>query len=87
MNATIARAVNLEELLRFLSELNHQKHSHIGYCGERTEEVYEVLKEDFINENGELTGNDNGEIIAAIGVDAYETSGEVWGPFNLRIYL
>ncbi|MBD3109306.1 GNAT family N-acetyltransferase [Bacillus sp. AGMB 02131] len=86
MNATITRAASLEELSRFLSELNQQKQSHIGYCGERKEEIYEALKKDFIDENGELNflvaRNDIGEIIAGIGVDAYETSGEVWGPFS-----
>ena len=86
MEATIEKAVDIEELLRFLSEQNQHKQSHIGYCGEKAEEIYQALVEDFVNESGEISfvvaRNDSGEIIAAIGVDIDGTSAEVWGPFN-----
>ena len=74
MEATIEKAVDIEELSRFLSEQNQHKQSHIGYCGKKAEEIYQALVEDFVNESGEM--------IAAIGVDIDGTSAEVWGPFN-----
>lgn len=86
MNETIEKAKDLGELSRFLSEMNKQKISHIGYCGEKVEEIYETLKEDFVSNDGDIKfyiarGN-TGEIIAAIGLDIDESSAEVWGPFN-----
>ena len=86
MEATIEKAVDIEELSRFLSEQNQHKQSHIGYCGKKAEEIYQALVEDFVNESGEISfvvaRNDSGEMIAAIGVDIDGTSAEVWGPFN-----
>ncbi|MFC4022381.1 GNAT family N-acetyltransferase [Oceanobacillus longus] len=86
MNETIEKAKDLKELARFLSEINKQKVSHIGYCGEKVEEIYETLKQDFIDKDGDIKflvarGN-SGEIIAAIGMDIDDTRAEVWGPFN-----
>ncbi|SOC39874.1 GNAT family N-acetyltransferase [Ureibacillus acetophenoni] len=82
----LSKATDFEELAQFLSTENKEITSHIGYCGEKVEEIYQTLKEDFIDENGEpdflIARNDSGEIVAAIGIDADETSGEVWGPFN-----
>ncbi|QDQ02830.1 GNAT family N-acetyltransferase [Lysinibacillus fusiformis] len=86
MNEIIEKAKDLEELSRFLSKLNKQKKSHIGYCGEKIEDIYQTLKEDFVCDDGYITflvaRSSLGEIVAAIGVDIDETSAEVWGPFN-----
>lgn len=86
MNETIEKVKDLEELSRFLSEINKQKKSHIGYCGEKVEEIYKTLKEDFVSNDGDIkffvARSNIGEIIAAIGVDIDESSAEVWGPFN-----
>ena len=86
MEATIEKAVNIEELSQFLAEQNKQKQSHIGYCGEKEEEIARALNEDFVDEKGEIrfvvARNESGEIIAAIGADTDETTAEVWGPFN-----
>lgn len=86
MSEVIEKAKNLEELSRFLSDLNKQKKSHIGFCGEKVEDIYQTLKEDFVGDDGDITfllaRNNLGEIVAAIGVDIDETSAEVWGPFN-----
>ena len=86
MNATIEKARDVEELSRFLSELNNQKKSHIGYCGKKVEEISRTLKEDFEGEDGDIkfliARNSLREIVAAIGVDIDEASAEVWGPFN-----
>lgn len=66
--------------------MNQQKETHIGFCGEKSEEIYETLKEDFVDENGDVkfwrVRNDLGEIVAAIGLDIDGETGEVWGPFN-----
>ncbi len=86
MNGTIEKAKDLEELSRFLSEMNKQKKSHIGFCGEKVEEIYETLKEDFVSNDGDIkffvARSNTGEIIAAVGLDIDESSAEVWGPFN-----
>ncbi|MDU9690773.1 GNAT family N-acetyltransferase [Priestia aryabhattai] len=86
MDAIIEKANNLGELSRFLSETNSQKTSHVGYCGEKEEEIYQTLKEDFISDEGDIkfliARNRTGEILAAIGFDIEETVVEVWGPFN-----
>ncbi|MFC7686554.1 GNAT family N-acetyltransferase [Ureibacillus sp. GCM10028918] len=76
----------MDELAKFLVELNTQKSFHIGYCGDKAEEVYETLKEDFVQENGEVSfqvaRNTDGEIDAAIGLDIDGERAEVWGPYN-----
>lgn len=86
MNETIEKAKELEELSRFLSEINQQKESHIGYCGGKEEEIYETLKEDFVSDDGVIkffiARSNTREIVAAIGLDVDESSAEVWGPFN-----
>ena len=87
MNTTIEIAKDFQELSQFLSLLNNQKSSHIGYCGEKVEEIYQTLNEDFIDENGKsnflIARNEEGDIVAAVGIDGDSNSGEVWGPFNL----
>ena len=85
MNATVEKVKNLDELSVFLSEMNNRRESHIGYCGEKAEEIHQTLKEDFVeNEdvNFVIARNSPGEIIAAMGLDIDETTAEVWGPFN-----
>lgn len=86
MNEKIEKVKDLEELSRFLSKLNKQKKSHIGYCGENAEEIYQTLKEDFVSDDGDISfliaRNNIGKIVAAIGFDIDETSAEVWGPFS-----
>ena len=86
MNEIIEKAKDLGELSRFLSEMNKQKVSHIGYCGEKVEVIYETLKEDFISNDGDIkffiARSNTVEIIAAVGLDIDESSAEVWGPFN-----
>lgn len=86
MNAKIEKAKDQKELSRFLSEINKHKKSHIGYCGEKVEEIYKTLKEEFVSNDGEIkffvARSNIGEIIAAIGIDIDDSSAEVWGPFN-----
>lgn len=86
MCTLIEKVKDLEELAVFLSEMNKQKESHIGFCGEEAHEILHTLKEDFISEDGDINfliaRNHFGKIMAAIGLDIDETTAEVWGPFN-----
>ncbi len=86
MIKTIEKAKDLEELSFFLSKMNKQKTSHIGYCGEKVDEIYGKLKEDFVGIDGDIkffiARSNAGEIMTAIGLDIDESSAEVWGPFN-----
>lgn len=86
MNEKIEKAKDLEELSLFLSEMNKQKRSNIGYCGEKADEIYGKLKEDFVGIDGDIrffvARSNTGEIMTAIGLDIDESSAEVWGPFN-----
>ncbi|WP_077618160.1 GNAT family N-acetyltransferase [Bacillus sinesaloumensis] len=86
MVTKVEKATDLEELALFLSKMNKQKETHIGYCGIKVEEIRQTLEEDFINENGELNfqiaRNTEGEIVAAVGIDIDDTFAEVWGPYN-----
>lgn len=83
---TVEIAEDLRELALFLAEINKDKKSHIGFCGENPEEIYRTLQEDIIGDDGETTfliaRNNAGKIVAAIGLDIDETIAEVWGPFN-----
>jgi ribosomal protein S18 acetylase RimI-like enzyme len=83
---TIEKVKNLQELALFLAEINKHKESHIGYCGEKVEEIYQTIMEDFVASDGDIkfiiARNSIGKIIAAIGFDIDKTSAEVWGPFN-----
>ncbi|MFJ7667476.1 GNAT family N-acetyltransferase [Lysinibacillus sp. NPDC097195] len=86
MFATIEKALDIEELAQFLAEMNKQKTSHIGYCGDEAEEILQTLQADFIAKDGTINfiiaRNHEGAIIAAIGIDMDDASAEVWGPFN-----
>lgn len=85
MDVRIEKSKDFKELSIFLSKINSKKQSHIGFCGEKSEEIHRTLGEDFIVD-GEVTffeaRNDDGEIVAAFGLDIDEKSAEVWGPFN-----
>lgn len=45
------RSTDYKELATFLSDINNQKQSHIGFCGEEQGEIHKTLKEDFIIDN------------------------------------
>ncbi|HLQ71162.1 MAG TPA: hypothetical protein VK142_05135 [Bacillota bacterium] len=81
------KAHNMGKLAIFLSRLNSEKQSHIGYCGTNSDEIQQTLREDFLEENDELSFmiafNEKNEIIAAIGLDVDDDIAEVWGPFQI----
>ena len=86
MTRVIEAVQDFKELAQFLAEMNTQKSFHIGYCGEKVEEIFNTLTEDFTGENGQSTfhvaRNGKGEIEVAIGLDIDGVSAEVWGPYN-----
>ncbi|MUV39099.1 hypothetical protein JNUCC1_02971 [Lentibacillus sp. JNUCC-1] len=86
MNTTIEKAKDLKTLSLFLAQMNKEKTSHIGFCGEKPEEIHQTLKDDFIGDGGDVNffvcRNDSGVILAAIGLDIDGMTAEVWGPFN-----
>jgi len=86
MQVTLEKAEDLKELSLFLSKINKHKKSHIGFCGEKPEEIFQTLKEDSIDDDGDanffIARNNMREIVAAIGLDIDEATAEVWGPFN-----
>lgn len=86
MNIKIEKAKNIQELATFITEMNQGKAAHIGYCGREYEWNLNALGEDFRAEDGSLrfliAKSESDEILAAVGIDYYEATAEVWGPFN-----
>jgi len=85
MNVRIEKSKDLKELAYFLSKMNGQKKSHIGFCGEKPEDIQKSLEEDFTSDDDVTfyeARNSDGKIVAAMGLDIEDVSAEVWGPFN-----
>lgn len=78
--------IELKELASFISELNKNKEAHIGYCGEKDEEIFAKLINDFsdlsLEESFSIIYKEN-KIIAVLGLDinVEEKNAELWGPF------
>ncbi|WP_422124410.1 GNAT family N-acetyltransferase [Planococcus sp. X10-3] len=77
---------DLKELSIYLEEMNSQNRSHIGFCGEQNEEIYDTLTNDFSDlkiEESFVVAYDHSKIMGAIGLDFDVDNGEadVWGPF------
>ncbi|MGG0658586.1 GNAT family N-acetyltransferase [Rummeliibacillus pycnus] len=86
MEISISRATDFSILAQFLCGININENQHIGYCGEKNEEILQSLEEDFIDQHGKKTFlivEDLDGVKAAIGFDIDEesASAEVWGPF------
>lgn len=86
MNIIIEKARDIHALALFITEMNNEKHSHIGFCGREYEWNLKALQEDFLGGDGSLhfyiAKNNSEKIVAALGADLDETTAEVWGPFN-----
>ncbi|MGE7021759.1 GNAT family N-acetyltransferase [Solibacillus cecembensis] len=86
MNINLATTSEINEIAKFVTKLNQQKSTHIGYAGTEFDEIVATLEEDFVLENGRLAfvllKNEIEEIVGAIGLDIDENSAEVWGPFE-----
>ncbi|MEK4920916.1 N-acetyltransferase [Cytobacillus sp. FSL R5-0569] len=69
-----------KQLAKFIADLNQLEKHHIGYCGEKEEDILHDIQE---IKPYFITYEYEGEIEAAIGLDIDEAdrSAEVWGPF------
>ncbi|MCD5323375.1 MULTISPECIES: GNAT family N-acetyltransferase [Pontibacillus] len=86
MKTVIDRPYHLREVAHFISELNKDPATHIGYAGDEIEEIYDTLTSDFSDLDPVSSFSvcyESGHIVGAMGVDANldDGSGEVWGPF------
>ncbi|MFJ3390394.1 MULTISPECIES: N-acetyltransferase [Lysinibacillus] len=75
-----------EELSEFLVIYNNKIEQCTGYCGDKSLEIYNTLKNDFSDlkiEDCFAVIYENETIIAALGfdVDSEKCTAEVWGPF------
>jgi len=87
MNLKIAQPKNIRELSIYLEKMNTHNASHIGFCGERNEEIYDSLMTDFSDltiKDSFLVAYNEEEIIGAIGldIDLEDEYADVWGPFS-----
>lgn len=87
MQPSIVRESDTKQLATFISTLNNEKQTHIGFCGTDVGEIQQTLQEDFSEDNGEglsfvTARNGSGDIFAAIGLDIDGDTAEVWGPFQ-----
>ncbi|KZE51145.1 GNAT family N-acetyltransferase [Rossellomorea marisflavi] len=80
--------LNLEQISRFIASLNAMSKHHIGYCGEKSDEILDTLQHDFSDLNLEdclaVSYDDEDEgILGVLGadVDLDNHSAELWGPF------
>lgn len=77
---------DISEVSSFLSKLNRDSTSHIGYCGQDEKEVEEALRE-YIEEEAESSpffiARYKNKLVGVMGVDGDLESGngELWGPF------
>ena len=77
---------NLHQLASFLETINSVDASHIGYCGEEKEEIFDTLSHDFSDidiEKSFVVAYEEDHLVGALGfdIDAEKRSAEVWGPF------
>ncbi|QTD42566.1 N-acetyltransferase [Sporosarcina sp. Te-1] len=89
MSVTIENPRNIRELAFFLAEVNKRPAYHVGYCGEKTDEIIDALLHDFSDVKWSQSfkvAYDSDRIIGALGfdVDLTDQSAEVWGPFVLE---
>lgn len=83
---TITPPSDIKDLAAFLENMNNDSSSHVGYCGEVKEGIYETLLDDFSDldlSQSFAVAYDEGSIVGAIGLDIDKDrfSAEVWGPF------
>lgn len=86
MGIMLSSPKDINSLAQFLEEMNQNKETHIGYCGQSKEEIYHTLLQDFSDldiTKSFAVAYDKEEIIGAVGfdIDKENKSAEVWGPF------
>lgn len=80
------KMLNVRALSTFIAQLNQKKENHVGYCGDKEEEIMNTLLHDFSDVDLETSFTfiyENNNIIAALGldIDTEQKSAEIWGPF------
>ncbi|WP_162785110.1 GNAT family N-acetyltransferase [Bacillus sp. P14.5] len=83
------RAMNegeVDRVAEFISHLNREKASHIGYCGQDSKEIAYSIRNDITDlsyMDSFLVAYDQDELVAVLGFDAdiENNSAEIWGPF------
>ena len=83
---TINPPSDIRDLAVFLGKMNIDSSSHVGYCGEAEEGIYQTLLNDFSDldlSQSFAVAYEKGRIVGAIGldIDKADFSAEVWGPF------
>ncbi|WP_042146261.1 N-acetyltransferase [Paucisalibacillus sp. EB02] len=76
----------LENVSKFISELNNNEESHIGFCGKDSKEIAEYIKEEIPYTECFVVAYDAEKLVGVIGYDPdYDSSvAEIWGPFLLE---
>ncbi|MEO4052953.1 N-acetyltransferase [Solibacillus sp. CAU 1738] len=86
MEIKIISPKDVKELSIYLEKINTKSRSHIGFCGEQNEEIYDSLMNDFSDlkfEDSFLVAYDQSNIVGTIGLDVDLDGGyaDIWGPF------
>ncbi|PLR75807.1 GNAT family N-acetyltransferase [Bacillus sp. V3-13] len=83
---TSKNSINLNMLAEFIARLNNIDEHHVGYCGEKQEEILDSLTNNFsdirIDDSFSVIYKEE-KIIAALGADVSleDKTAELWGPF------
>ncbi len=86
MELVKASLENSRELAAFLAKMNSIQSAHIGFCGEKAEEIHDQLRTDFSDlplEKSFILAYEDRRLVGATGLDVDLEQGyaEVWGPF------
>ncbi|KMJ58052.1 hypothetical protein AB685_14655 [Bacillus sp. LL01] len=87
VNATARDTI--DSTAEFISMLNGNAETHIGYCGKKKEEIASTLRDEFTDvpyEKSFVLAYEGDTLAGSIGFDAdlEQRSAEVWGPFVAR---
>ncbi|WP_195914015.1 GNAT family N-acetyltransferase [Planomicrobium sp. YIM 101495] len=79
---------DLQEVSRFISQLNNHEETHIGYCGEDEKEIAKSMEADITDvkyAESFVGAYERNQLIGVLGFDAdlEDGSAEIWGPFLL----
>ncbi|MFD2751076.1 GNAT family N-acetyltransferase [Virgibacillus siamensis] len=70
----------------FIAQMNSLQENHIGYCGNKADEILSTLEEDFTDvpaRDAFVLAMENNKVVGVCGFDAdfERRSAEIWGPF------
>lgn len=86
MSIILSSPKDMDSLAQFLEEMNQNKETHIGYCGQSKNEIYHTLLQDFSDldlSKSFAVAYEKEDLRGALGfdIDKANKSAEVWGPF------